>query len=415
MLNLWLFGIRQLGWKTTLVMVIKWLGWWLTTGRKYQQNWRLGRVLFDFVGHERVVKFDGKCVIFSLVPPVPSPAFDNMMLPRKPRKAENNRVVLYPCFADVALTGRCQFNCWHCSAAGRVNSDDDLPLDAWRRIVSQLQEASVYYIGFTGGEPLLRDDLEDILASADERSVLALATSGLGLTAERAKRLKEAGLFYMLVSLDHPRPQVHDSHRRFDGAYAAAVQAMRYARAANIYTILQAAITKEFVAEKAIQPLAELGKDIGIQEIRCRGIVPAGRLAKINRAALLTEQDANTFVQIAEQINRQPDYPKISLFEEFERPSRGGCNAGSSLVYVDSRGNVCPCDFVPLSFGNLCEESFEDVWSRMRASLGMPQKDCLARYVADHVAEQYGKLPLPPKVSREICRRYRTPELPGMY
>jgi MoaA/NifB/PqqE/SkfB family radical SAM enzyme len=276
----------------------------------------------------------------------------------------------------------------------------------------------VYYLGITGGEPLLRHDLEEIISSADQRSVLALATSGFSLTLERARRLKEAGLFYMLVSLDHRRLRRHDKLRGFDGAYKAAIDAMRYSKEAGLYTILQVAVTKKFVTErdgKEIWKLARLGKKVGVQEIRCRGVVPAGRLVK-NRAELLTEKDCQSLMQSANEINSQPDdYPKVSLFEEFEDPTRLGCNAGGMHVYVDCSGNLCPCDYVPLSFGNLDEDPFDSVWSDMRAVLDSPRKKCLALSVADDIAAYDGKLPLPVKLSREICQRHRTSELPGIY
>jgi MoaA/NifB/PqqE/SkfB family radical SAM enzyme len=161
--------------------------------------------------------------------------------------------------------------------------------------------------------------------------------------------------------------------------------------------------------------LAELGREVGLQEIRCRGIVPSGRLVNIDRAELLTERDRQSFMRSANQINSRPDYPKVSLFEEFEHPTRFGCNAGGMHIYVDCSGNLCPCDFAPLSFGNLCEETFQDVWSRIRDALGSPQTICLACFAADYIADRDLKFPLPLEISREICQHYRTPELPGIF
>jgi len=417
MIKFMLFGLRLIGFKMTLSLFFKFIQWWLIIGRKYRQNWKLGQWSFDFVHdrEERMVEFDGKYIAFSQLPPFPSPAFFNMWFPPKSRCAQNNRVVLYPSFTNIAVTGRCQLRCWHCSAANNTNHNGDLPIETWKNIIQQLQDAGVYYIGITGGEPLLRDDLEEIISSIDERSVVALATSGMTLTPERVRYLKEAGLFYILVSLDHHLPEVHDRLRGFSGAYEAAVRAMYFSKEVGLYTILQTTMTKEFVTKDEIWRLAELGKKIGVQEIRCRGIVPTGRLRKIDRTALLTEEDRELVIQSAREINIYSDYPKVSVFEEFEHPTRFGCCAGSRHIYVDCNGNLCPCDFVPLSFGNLREETFDDIWLRMRSALGSPQRQCLACFTADHIADQRPIFPIPLEPSREICRHYRTPELPDMW
>jgi MoaA/NifB/PqqE/SkfB family radical SAM enzyme len=414
-MKLFLYGVRHFGLWIMVVILFKFIKWRLTTGRRQQNNWQLGESKFHWISEGRVVKIDGRYVFSPQLPPLPSRAFDNMLMPSKPRSAQNNRVVLYPSYANIAVTGRCLSRCWHCSVANRIDYQSDLPLETWTSIIRQLQDVGVFNIGITGGEPLIRNDLEEIISSADQRSVLGMATSGIGLTYERAKRLKAVGLFYVVISLDHYRPEVNDRLRGFTGAYEAAVQAMHYFRQVNLYVSLQAAITKEFVAKDEIWKLVELGREIGIQQVRCRGIVPAGRLVKIDRSALLTEQDRQLFMQSANRINNQPDYPFVSLFEDFEHPTCFGCSAGGMHVYVDCNGNLCPCDFVPLSFGNLRKEAFESVWLRMRDALGIPQRSCLACFVADYIADRDLEFPLPLELSREICQLYRTPELPDFY
>lgn len=415
MVDLLLFSLKNFGLRRTIDSFLNFIHWWLLIGRKYKQDWRLGSLLFNNIRNERIVEFDGKYVFLSANPPFPSPAFNNMMFPQEPRSADVNRITLYPSFANVGITGHCSLNCWHCSAAGKIDQGGDLSTSTWKNIFKQVQDAGLYYIGITGGEPLMRRDLEEIVSNIDARTSLALATSGMGLTYDRAVALKQAGIFYMFVSLDHYQPEVHDRLRGMKGAFDIAVNAMHTSIEARLYTIMQTAITKKLVKQEEIWKLADLGRQIGVQEIRCRGIVPAGKLIAIERSNLLTEEEQNKLVEIVGEINKHLDYPKISLFEDFERASRFGCNAGSMHVYIDYMGNLCPCDYVALGFGNLQHETFDNAWLRMRTSLGIPQRHCLACHAADAIMVNHLSIPVSVEESQKICRGFRSQDLPDIY
>ncbi len=400
---------------TLASLIFKWLRWWATFGRQFQQNKQEpSPVSIDLICEERIVRFKSGYVIHSQLPPVGSEAFDNMAFPKKQRHLSASHP-LYPSFANLALTSQCPLNCWHCSAHGHTRAQPDLAPATWKRIIQQLQDAGVYYLGITGGEPLMREDLEEIIACIDGRSVVAMATSGVGLTLERAQRLRSAGVFYLLVSLDDPQPDEHDRLRGFHGAYEAAINAMHLAREVGFYTIIQAIVTKEFVAHGTVCSMAELGKKIGIQEIRLRGVVPSGKVLRLDRDRLLSEQDSQKLLADISALRGSPAYPKLSLFEEFEHATRFGCNAGSMHTYVDSAGNLCPCDFVPMHFGNLAEEPFEAVWQRMRSRLGTPQTSCLANFTAAYAVGHEISTPLSYEESCRLCQLYRKPELPGAY
>ena len=98
-----------------------------------------------------------------------------------------------PVVTNFAVTAKCCCNCWHCSFADR-DKRDKLTLDVMRESIAQLQDMGTSVIGFTGGEPLLRKDLEEIIACVDERSMPIFFTTGFQLTRERVRELKDAGL-----------------------------------------------------------------------------------------------------------------------------------------------------------------------------------------------------------------------------
>ena len=170
--------------------------------------------------NEKLTKINGKYVISTFMPPFPTVAFDQLI--KSTVAVYDGKVIPYSAY--VALTNKCGFNCWHCSKAYRQG--EELGKEEWIQIMKHLQDIGVSVIGFTGGEPLLRKDLEDIIKSIDSRSTTILFTSGDGLTGEKAKSLKDAGLFYIAVSLDHYDKAKHNELRGSDRAFDVAVQAI---------------------------------------------------------------------------------------------------------------------------------------------------------------------------------------------
>jgi len=81
-----------------------------------------------------------------------------------------------PVVVNFAVTPRCPCNCWHCSFSDR-SQKDILSLDQLKKAISDVQDIGASVIGLTGGEPLLRDDLEEIIASIDNRSMPISATT----------------------------------------------------------------------------------------------------------------------------------------------------------------------------------------------------------------------------------------------
>lgn len=181
-----------------------------------------------------------------------------------------------PISAYIAVTNRCRYRCWHCSRDHRECAELDTA--AMLRLVADLQDMGLSMVGFTGGEPLLRDDLEEIVASVDDRSSTVLFTSGDGLTAERAQRLKEAGLFGVAVSLDHHSEEVHDRRRGVGGAFQTALTAIRDCRALGFYTMIRLVATRDVIEGDAIDRYLELAGSLGVHEIRLLEPMPTGRL-----------------------------------------------------------------------------------------------------------------------------------------
>ncbi|MFC1539563.1 radical SAM protein [Candidatus Latescibacterota bacterium] len=157
----------------------------------------------DYMTYEKVITFNNKAVINTHFPPYPSRAFDNLV-EQFGLIGEVAERRLYS--VTMAVTNRCMYNCWHCYNSGR--NPKDMPLPVLQKFIGDLQKMSAVRVTLSGGEPLLRDDLEKIAGSFDNRTFLNLNTTGYGLTSERASALKEKGIFAVGISVDSINPDL---------------------------------------------------------------------------------------------------------------------------------------------------------------------------------------------------------------
>src|SRR5919205_3395083 len=107
------------------------------------------------------------------------------------------------------LTHRCPLHCPYCSNPLELTrSNAEISTDDWKRVFTQARELGVLQLGLSGGEPLVRKDLEELAAHARSLGLYStLVTSGLGLTRLRAERLRDAGLEHIQISIQDADPE----------------------------------------------------------------------------------------------------------------------------------------------------------------------------------------------------------------
>ena len=128
------------------------------------------------------------------------------------------------------LTYRCNARCAICNYwRNPSRPGDEMSLEQIRQGIERIYGYGTRLINFTGGEPTLRRDLEDIVASASRRGMwTSMVTNGSRLTRERIRALKDAGLDNLLISFDSLSPGIHDEHRGIPGLQANVVRALEW-------------------------------------------------------------------------------------------------------------------------------------------------------------------------------------------
>lgn len=374
---------------------------------------------FRMLRHEKLVRHEGRIVISTFLPPFPSRAFENVF----------NRGTDYPAATNIAVTNQCHNRCGYCSYGASKQSDHyvdgierenrpkkkELELSQLTDIISQVQDLNVPIIGFTGGEPLLRKDLEEVVANVDERSATILYTSGIGLTIERAKSLKQAGLSFLSVSLDHLNRDINDK-LRFPGSYESAISAIQNSLEAGLYTVSTVVVTEETI--NGLESYIDFANELGVHGIRILDIVPSGECIK---KLPLGMESRKRVINIHKKVNANPLFPQLTTFSYFEGADMFGCGAGGiHHMYIDGNGYLRACDFIPIRFGDLTKEPLSVAYARMRELFRFPEDECFMKRYHQVIDMALGEEPNRRKVIHydEIVsqiREVRTGSLPKLY
>ncbi len=352
----------------------------------------------DYLSNEKVILFNDRYVLNTHFPPYPGRAFNTL--------AEHFNLIgdvserrLYS--VTLAVTNRCNYKCWHCYNAGR--NQHDIPLSKLKEIARELQEMSAVKVTLTGGEPLLRKDLEEIAGAFDDSTVLVLNTTGAGFTPERAGALRESGVFAVGVSLDSIRPDEHDRLRGKKGAFNTAIDALHIASENGLYPYIIAVPTHDFLQPENFRKFMRFAAESGAMEVHLLEPCATGKLAG-KQEVLLSGDDRQLIIDYQKQMAQDDDMPILSSFLYLESPETFGCGAGLTHLYIDGSGEVSPCNFIPLSFGNITNEPLHCILDKMGRHFRKPRTNCVGHILAKYIPD--GKLQTNPEISAEICETY---------
>jgi MoaA/NifB/PqqE/SkfB family radical SAM enzyme len=377
----------------------------------WRQRLRALGFLLRWLWRERPTRHRGQWVIGSFMPPFPGRAYDRFFA----RELLGQR--LAPHSAFLSVTSDCPADCWHCSLKGRRQAKD-LTTEQWVDVIAQLHRLGVCFIAMTGGEPAMREDLPELVRAACEGgAAVELFTSGIGLTEEKTKALCDAGLWAIGVSLDRTRADAVNRMRGTTKAFDAALGALEMSRRAGLYTFINAVADREAVASGEYRRLYDLARRLKIHELRLLVPMPCGRLASAGSGCGLDTSQVAELRRFHRETNHRGRGPKVCAFPEIESVELFGCGAGTFHLFIDPSGNVCPCDFVPLSFGNVKNEPVARVVWRMGEAMRQPRRHCFLQTNAAKIQRQAAEngYPLLPEASCRVAAESPAEGLPDYF
>jgi MoaA/NifB/PqqE/SkfB family radical SAM enzyme len=302
----------------------------------------------------------------------------------------------------VAVTNLCPQKCAYCYNRDRRGAA--LDTETILKTVEGLKSLGVFWLGLTGGEPLLQKDLVPIVAAAAPDCAVKLFTTGCGLTAGLASDLKSAGLFSVSVSLDHWTDEIHDKVRGYPGAFRAALEAIGIFQAAGIHTGVSAVLSREMIRGGETETLLGFLNGLGVEEAWLSETKPSGP-ALWREECVISEEDRLSLVLLQDRWNRKRGLT-VNYLGHFEGAERFGCNAGRKMIYVDAFGEVSPCVFAPMSFGNVRERSLGEIWKDVRAAFAPGSRCFMNANYPLFARRAEGRLPLDPARSRELMKDF---------
>lgn len=303
--------------------------------------------------------------LFSLYQPPPATAAGIRSLKmRLKRRFEHLRV---PATATLSVTKSCQCECAHCSAFYYNNSPKPMLSKAqWIEVIRQTVELGATSLILLGGEPLLRRDLSDLVdAVPRSEATVILFTNGEYLTSQKCRELQEAGLLGAFVSLDSADPHIHDTLRLRKGLFEKTLEGIENLMETGLVAGISSYLSSVRLKEGVFGEMMELGRRVGAHEVTFFDAIPTGRWLK-DESCLLTEGDRSKIDRLVRDYRSRNAYPGLSVQSTLtSRCGSAFCFAANTQFYMTPHGEMCPCDFTPLTIGKFPDHSIRELWEKM--------------------------------------------------
>jgi len=308
-----------------------------------------------------------------------------------------------PFLAIWEVTQSCDLACKHCRAAAQpIPHPDELTTAEGKALIDQIAEMGVPIFVFTGGDPLKRKDVYELIRYAADKGVHVAVTPSATplLTREAIFKMKEAGLVRLGISLDGSTPEIHDTFRGLPGAWARTIQAIEWANEAGIPIQVHTTISRHNAQD--LDNLCALFEKMAIVMWNVFFLVPVGRgqLGDL----LSGEEFEQVFGKIYELSHRVKfqiktteamHYRRYLLQNNLEERRMGHghpgasaagttayepgdptsdaktrtanwttrrVNDGKGFLFVSHVGNVYPSGFLPIHAGNVKETPLSDIY-----------------------------------------------------
>jgi AdoMet-dependent heme synthase len=277
-----------------------------------------------------------------------------------------------PIFVAWNYTYACNFNCIHCYSRAR-SYPRELDTADYRAIADQLADVGVLRVALGGGEPMTRRDYLEILSRMGERYIdTYMTTNAWFLTEETAKRLVDARLGMLFVSLDASAAAVHDEFRRRSGSFDRVVSGMKAAVKAGLKVKLSTVITRMNFYD--LPKIVMVAEQCGVEGISFKRFKPVGNgHAAADILSLQGGQHRDVQSLVAELNDNSP--LDIALFYNAEADGDVdfGCDCGIRSLTLRPNGDIAPCGFAGIVIGNIKKDNIGSLWrespvlARMRA------------------------------------------------
>lgn len=267
-------------------------------------------------------------------------------------------------------TNACNMYCDHCYRDAGCKATDELNTVEAKTLLDQIAKAGFKIMIFSGGEPLMRTDIVELVAHAKSLGLRSVfGTNGTLITLDMARKLKAAGAMGMGISLDSLDKEKHNTFRKFPNAWEGAVQGMRNCREAGL--AFQIHTTVMDWNEHEIEAITDFAVAEGAVAHHFFFLVPTGRAQSIETESLRAtayEEVLTRIMKKQQEVDIElkptcaPQFVRIAKQMGMDLRFQRGCLAGTSYCIISPRGKVQPCAYLNMELGDVRETPFDEIW-----------------------------------------------------
>ncbi len=289
------------------------------------------------------------------------------------------------------VTRACAFACKHCRADAQHQRDpDELTTEEGYRLIDRLAEFGSPILIFTGGDPMMRRDLFDLISYATGKGLrCSLTPTATALpTIERLTQARQAGIRRIALSLDAPTPEAHDEFRQVPGSWERTMKILHFAREVGLSVQVNTTVSTFNVDQ--LPDMVPFIQEANAVQWSVFFLVPTGRAqVQYMISAQRHEQVFNWLYELSQQApfdikaTAAPMYRRVAIQRKKEESTKGqrvtfqgagfqyadglnrptkGVNDGNGFLFISHLGQIMPSGFLPINCGNVRELDIVDVY-----------------------------------------------------
>ena len=307
------------------------------------------------------------------------------------------------------FTNRCNLNCLHCHQdSSPTSSYPELTTSQAFRVIDNMSDAGVAILTFSGGEPLLRNDLCEAIERANDNGMLCtVASNGTLMTPEIAKKLAKAGARRVEIGLDGATAETHDFLRNKHGSFEASIEGIKNCAAVG-FDELATTMTLHSKNVNELEEAMDLAEKLGATRFYLNRLIPAGRGVKAHYLDVTPQEKIKAlellhnrfrksiahgsgvqcyargmtyYARLGYENSRGEVFTVSEALSGYEKMFQdkfglevpkivkklatgfGGCSAGLTYAGLTASGDLLPCVPAPIKLGNLLEQNIEEIWT----------------------------------------------------
>ena len=322
------------------------------------------------------------------------------------------RMRLIPFSCVFEITSKCNLNCKHCYIC--QDKTKELTFDEIKNTLKQIKSCGCLELTITGGEPLLREDIFDVIKYArDINFAVSLFTNAVLIDKKTARKLKNLSVYDIQISLYSARASIHEKITGKSGSFERTINGITLLRRNGIKPIIKTTVMRDNFKE--IIHIKKFCADMKLEYIFDTMIFPKDDGGTAPLKLRLNNRDLNNFFSTMNKKDRISFSSEQIHYRKFDT-----CAAARSIFAISPNGSIYPCIAFKIEAGNINKNLFKDIWQnssvfndiRAMSIKDIPEcascdlhNECLRCPGLSHI--EHGNFKTAPK---ELCRITKTKE-----